>query len=173
MQKKIKKCSGCRPSRRDILEKRDQWHKDIHRGITPGYRLAWLARLDALYLQKLMSEFDLGPGMIPYVNELYRREGQTQEELARCLDVNSSAAARSLAALEQRGLVERRVNPKNRRQKLVYPTEKNFAMREKFFAALEMNNEMLLRGFEPEEREQLMSFMSRMLQNAIGALEED
>ena len=44
--------------------------------------------------------------------------------MARELNVNKSSVTRQLAILEEKGYVERRGDPKDKRSLLIYPTEK-------------------------------------------------
>ena len=62
---------------------------------------------------------------------LYDAEGASQEELASMLYLDKAVVTRSLASLEQKGMVHREQDGRDRRIKRIYPTE--FAQTQKTF----------------------------------------
>ncbi|MGE9841080.1 MarR family winged helix-turn-helix transcriptional regulator [Selenomonas bovis] len=62
---------------------------------------------------------------------LYDAEGASQEELASMLYLDKAVVTRSLASLEQKGMVRREQDGRDRRIKRIYPTE--FAQTQKTF----------------------------------------
>ena len=59
-----------------------------------------------------------------YIFQICHHPGISQEQLAQRIAVNKSNVTRSLAYLEEHGFVTRERDPEDRRQTLVYPTEK-------------------------------------------------
>ena len=59
-----------------------------------------------------------------YVFAICRRPGMSQDVLGEHLCMNKSSVTRHLAYLEQNGYVERKPSSEDKRQMLVYPTEK-------------------------------------------------
>ena len=58
------------------------------------------------------------------IYQLRTMAGISQEELSRFLCVNKSNVARTLAQMEERGFVERRSSPQDKRILQAFPTEK-------------------------------------------------
>ena len=133
-----------------------------------SYRAGRLHRLHLMVLNSWLEELDL-PGVrygtVPFLSAVLERGGRTQDELAEWASVSGARAARALCMLEESGLVERRENPENRRQKLVFATDKAQAVSRAFTEILGRNNATLLRGFSDSERTQALRYMDRMIAN--------
>ena len=59
-----------------------------------------------------------------YISFIHYHPGQSQDNVAKYLCLNKSSAARHLAYLEENGYIERRKSETDKRETLVYPTEK-------------------------------------------------
>lgn len=137
---------------------------------SPGYRVSRLARLNFALIDHWAEYLGISHGQVGYMCELLHREGRTQDEIAEAVGVNRSATARALALLERKKLVRRRENPENRRQKLVYPTEKARMLEKSFFDVLDRNNAVLFGGFTEEEKAAGLALFDRMIANVESAL---
>ena len=80
-----------------------------------------------VYNQRL-REFGINHCQHPYIIQICRHPGISQEELARAICVNKSNVARQLAVLEADGLLTRTPDPEDRRVMQVFPTEKMEAL---------------------------------------------
>ena len=133
-----------------------------------GYRAARLHRLHMLVLDGLLAELGLPQvrsGTVPFLSAVLCHGGKTQDELAAWVSVSGACTARALSVLEEADLVTRDENPDNRRQKLVYPTDKAKRLEAAFQDVLERNNTVMLDGFSDEERSQALDYMDRMIAN--------
>ena len=121
-------------------------------------------RLGALGLQHL-------DGM---VLRLLGREGRMrQEDLAGQLVVDKGAVARSLARLESRGLVERQVSDRSRREKQAFLTAAGRETDAVLRQILAEWQEIKYRGFTREERERNEAFLSRIAENVMEFKREE
>lgn len=136
----------------------------------PGYRLAVLHRLSAAFLTPRMASLGLRRGWIAVLLELIERPGQPQDALSRSLRVDRAATARTLFELEGQGYVTRREDAADRRQKLVYPTEKTLALADRLTAVLASHNQALFKGFDADRRRQALSILDAMVANLETAL---
>ena len=135
------------------------------RSTSLGFRVTTLFRANACLLEKRLAEIGICFGQAPYVIATNEKEGQTQDELAARIRVNRAATARHLKSMEQSDLIIRKENPENRRQKLVYPTDKSRAIIDDLIHILETHNESVLKGFSEEELSQLLSLLDRAVAN--------
>ena len=87
-----------------------------------------ISRCQAAYRGAKLPE--LAPCHHAFVYAVCKEPGKSQEDIARALAVNKSTAARALSKLEEAGYVKRVPNPGDRRELLVYPTEKMSALLE-------------------------------------------
>ncbi|QJB55091.1 MarR family transcriptional regulator [Pseudodesulfovibrio sp. zrk46] len=139
---------------------------------SPSYRAARIFRTNACLLDKKLAALGLCHGQLPYLLGVATQAGQTQDELATSIRVHRAATARTLKGMEDAGLITRKENPENRRQKLVYPTDKANALIDDVLAILDEQNELMLKGFTTEEKIQLLTLMDRVLDNLDNAIKE-
>lgn len=125
-----------------------------------------LHRFARRYFAAEMEKMDLPPVAFPLLMRLRHREGVSQEDLVNDFLVDKGTVARTLANLEDAGLVSREVDPDDRRIKRVSVTERGREVAEDLKAIARTWDGKLMEGFTPEEREQLLSYLARMKDNA-------
>ena len=86
-------------------------------------RMNVISRCESIYrTQNLEEEL---PGIFhSYILAICAKPGMSQDKLAKHLCLNKSNVTRHLAKLEQMEYIERRVSTADKRELLVYPTEK-------------------------------------------------
>lgn len=137
------------------------------RSVSFGYRISQLHRLIARCIRRSMLPLGIEQGQVPFLAELFCEEGITQDDLSTRLHIDKGVTARQLARIEKAGLIERRTNAGNKRQKMVYLTP---AMRMKcddFRAPLRQLSEELVAGFTDTERQMALDLLDRMTQNLL------
>lgn len=75
--------------------------------------------------------------------------------------------------LEEKGLVHRVINEKNRRQKIVSLTENGLKVYETICDIYEAWDDICYRGFTDEERKMNQEFIKRISQNVVGYKKEN
>lgn len=145
---------------------------DERKRVSAGYRIGLLYRLQSSLLERRLEKYGICVGQLPYLKEILDRPGLHQGELSQRAGVCRSATARQLATLERNGFIRREENPKNRRQKLVYPTEKAAEMDVPLGNLLAEYNESLFQGFSNRERTMLLGLMDRLRDNIEIAISE-
>lgn len=133
-----------------------------------GYRVSLLSRLYIPFVNKHMVSMGITVGQIPFVLEVLRHNGITQDGLSELVEVDKAATARSLMALENQGLVIRRENPENRRQKNVLPTKKLKKMESAIIKIVKEVNNKLLDGFDSSERKKVLGILDQLIVNCRG-----
>lgn len=88
-----------------------------------GTHMAVLTRQLNLFLNRELAGRGITASELPYLAQLYERDGLSQEDMARMLSVDRAAASRTLAALERKGLVVRGEDPGDRRARCVTLTD--------------------------------------------------
>ena len=81
-------------------------------------------RCGALYRTVRLESDGLNGLQTAFLMNICSNEGTTQEKIARSLYIHKSTVTRQLAALEEKGYIERRVDENDKRNMLVFPTEK-------------------------------------------------
>jgi len=70
-----------------------------------------------------------------------------------------------LSRLEKKGFIEFRPDPDDRRCKRIYILEKGLQCTDTMHKTILENEERMVRGFTPEEKEQFLSFLNRAITN--------
>lgn len=115
--------------------------------------------------ERSMAHRDLGFPEQLVLMYLIAHGESNQESIAAGIDIDRGAITKTMAKLEGKGLVERKVNARNKREKIVAPTplaaEVFDEMRESF-ATLE---NALFAGFANDEKARICESLARMAAN--------
>lgn len=99
-----------------------------------------MARFHRLYAKGLSKRLDphgVRPGYLDVFFRLWERDGITQKELHRTLDVEQATLSNTLKRMERDGLLVRKRNPKDRRQTLIELTDTGANLRRLVVTAIE------------------------------------
>ena len=124
-----------------------------------------LARKSQGYITDAMRPFGLTAAEQPFFMALLHNEGVTQERLTALVGVDKSVTARVVKSMEQKGFLSRIQDDADRRQNLLFPTDKSKAIAEDVKAALDRFNDLLTAGIEPEEASVLRGTLLKMVVN--------
>lgn len=122
-----------------------------------------------LYRTEEYEALGIGSYQDSYIVDICAHPGVTQEQLSKIMYVHKSNVARQVSSLEEKGFVERRPDPADRRNLLVYPTQKAVAVLDKIRAVHAQWRERLLEGFSEEERAAIGVYLERLAENAKRA----
>ncbi|MGD9497616.1 MAG: MarR family winged helix-turn-helix transcriptional regulator [Armatimonadota bacterium] len=131
-----------------------------------GRYIGGIHRFARKYFAAQMERLGLPPGAFPLIVRLLRHDGVSQDQLAGDFLVDKSTAARTLAKLEEAGLVSRVADHEDGRVKRVQVTDAARQMAPEVFAAMRAWNDKLLDGFSTQEREDALGYLQRMWENA-------
>lgn len=102
-----------------------------------------LQRVNQVSKSKL-SPYGVTPAQYALLRRLWERDGQFGYELAEQLLLDSATITGIIDRLEQNGFIERRIDPHDRRNKLVFLTEKGRSMEAPLNQKMdEMNDEVM------------------------------
>ena len=87
-----------------------------------------------------------------------------QQRLASRLGIDKMSASQLADRLEQRGLIERRADPADRRARLLHLTRKGTALRRRLQPAALAAQERILSPLQPAERPLLLDLMVRVVE---------
>ena len=102
-----------------------------------------------------------------------REPGRSQDELAKDICIDKSGVARALASLEEKGFVERKTDPENKRKTLVFPTEKLLGTIPSVRKITADWNRLVAEGISEEEFAVFQSVLFRMEKNAREIIENE
>ncbi len=129
-----------------------------------GYLVNHLARLMEQALAEAIGPLGLSPGQFPTLLALWERDGRTQAELVREVDVEQATLALTLKRMERDGLIQRKPNPDDSRSRLIYLTPHAKALEERALALAAGVNDQALADLDDKEVPHLLSLAARMIQ---------
>ncbi|MBQ2619730.1 MAG: MarR family transcriptional regulator [Thermoguttaceae bacterium] len=89
----------------------------------------------------------------------------TQRDLEETFSLKNPTVTGLLNLLENKGMIQRVTNPKDRRSNIIKLTEKSLSLEKQLTASRRMAEDAILKGFTQEEKQQLESFMRRLMDN--------
>ncbi|OEU68587.1 MAG: MarR family transcriptional regulator [Desulfovibrio sp. S3730MH75] len=135
-----------------------------------GFMNAQMVRLHKAILADKLNEIGITYGQIGFIMQALRHPGRNQDQISQVVSVDKAATARGIAKLVKNKFLYREENPENRREKLVYPTEKAQGIKEDLHQALQAANQLMMSELSEDEKVLLMSFLRRMIDTGRGSL---
>lgn len=123
-------------------------------------------RCGSLYRTLRLEDDGLNGLQTAFVLNICSDEGTTQEKLARSLYIHKSTVTRQLASLEEKGFIERRVDESDKRNMLVYPTQKAKDILPKIKLVFKEWREYLTEDLSEEEKESMESILTKLADRA-------
>ncbi|MHA6630765.1 MarR family winged helix-turn-helix transcriptional regulator [Pseudonocardia sichuanensis] len=108
------------------------------------------------------AELDLTPPQIGLLRLIAASPGQSQQTVAQRLGLPPSRLVALVDALADRGLVERRRNPGDRRLHALHTTDAAEAVLARVAAVGREHDDALCRSLDADERAQLRSLLARI-----------
>ena len=105
---------------------------------------------------------------VPLMAYVLEHPGCTQGEIAAWLYISAASVATSCKRLEKEGLLERRVDPVNRRKNQLFVTAEGEELTREKRAMLERVDERTFEGIGEADREVFSRVLDRMLDNLGG-----
>ena len=130
------------------------------------YLASQLAKSFSRSLQERSASVGFLPGQFPVLVELWNGDGLTQKDLLDRLDVGQATLANTLSRMERDGLIERRTHPQDKRKQVIRLTDKANTMRDAAIAAAIEADDVLFAGFRTFERELMLEYIRRIIDNA-------
>jgi DNA-binding MarR family transcriptional regulator len=136
---------------------------------TLGFLLHEVARLMRKRFEHRAKDLGLTRSQWQVLAYLSKNEGIHQSGLADMLEVEPITLVRILDKLAERGLIERRQHPKDRRVWMLYMCDAARPMVEAMRGIGDETRAEALEGVSAEQREQLFSILSTMKTNLVQA----
>lgn len=111
------------------------------------------------------KEFDLAKGHYLYLVRICEQPGIIQEKVAEQIKVDRTTAARAIQKLEEKGLIEKRLEEDNRKNKYLYPTSKGLEVYPHVIREHSYSEQVALQGLNKEQSEQLEQLLTHVRMN--------
>jgi DNA-binding MarR family transcriptional regulator len=122
---------------------------------TTGYALASA-------FHELLAPLGLEPKVFALLASVASSEGVTQQAIADRMRVAPSRMVAFVDSLEERGVLERRPNPDDRRARALYLTEAGRELLGRAFALATQHEQRLTSDLSEDERRQLLELVGRV-----------
>ncbi|HET8529260.1 MAG TPA: MarR family transcriptional regulator, partial [Gaiellaceae bacterium] len=132
-----------------------------------GFLLSTLGYVVSRGFTEALAPFDLEPRQFAVLRAIGFLEGQPQQAVATRLHIPPSRMVALVDELEQRGLLERRADPSDRRVRTLHLTAAGRRTLEDAYEVAVAHEEKVSGGLSDEEREQLLGYLRR-LGEALG-----
>jgi DNA-binding MarR family transcriptional regulator len=117
-----------------------------------------------------IAAVDLNPPLFRVLNLVDAAEGCSQQAIGAAIEVPPSRMVALVDELEQRGLVERRPDPKDRRVRALFLTAKGRKALTRGRKIAKEHEEELTRGMAAADRQRLLDLLQKIVdQQAIGS----
>ena len=134
--------------------------------------LSILTRGIEIYVSRKLTGYNLTPRELFILVYLYRRDGLKQEDLAAHFMIDKGSVARTLESLELKGLIERYVNPEDRREKRIFVTDAGLQMKTSVMSLNREWHDIMLDGISKDDLDIFAGVLSRMSANISSSLKE-
>lgn len=135
--------------------------KNLSQYIGVSYR-----RSQKFYTQHLKN-LEVSSGQYMYIVAICENAGKTQEELSQQLLIDKGTAANVLSQLEANGFLTKTVNPNDRREYNIFPTEKAIAVYPEIVRIQEEWHCKLTEKFSDIERDIFEKLLEKTMNNAV------
>ncbi|MDE7299996.1 MAG: MarR family transcriptional regulator [Lachnospiraceae bacterium] len=136
-----------------------------------GFYITQIKQLQERIFERLLSEAGIelsgGQGRILFV--LWKKDRLTVGEIGRETSLAKNTVSVVVDGMVRKGILERAINPDNRRETIISLTERAKGMQERYEAVSQQMNELFYRGFSGEERERFEEYLARIRDTLVQA----
>ncbi len=125
-------------------------------GQAVGFLLSQLGYVVARHFRSAMAEVGLEPRHFALMRAIAANEGQSQNFVVDLLRIPASSMVSLVDHLEDRGLIERRVHPADRRSRTLHVTDVGSTLLEKATTLAMALEQKICAGMSPEQRWELI-----------------
>jgi len=124
-------------------------------------------------LSDQLSQFGITPGQYGVLNYLWEMKQANPKELAQELSLENSTISGVLDRMQKKGLIDRLLDPNDRRSIQVVLTPAGAALEEDVLSAVEEVNRQILSPFDPDTSETLLRCLQQIASVQKHAHERD
>lgn len=131
----------------------------------PGYLIYLIDHAFHMKRNEMLLKYGITSSQNKVLRCLWEEDGLYQSDIAKQLSVRAPSLTKLIEQLEKKGLIERKSCEKDGRVKSVYLTEKGREIKEKSLEVVYYLEDVLLEGFQENERKESVEYLTRMLEN--------
>ena len=122
------------------------------------------------YLSQRLAPYDITPSQYGILNCLWINDGTClPRQIAELLCLETSTVSGILDRMQKKDLIDRVINPENRREILVMITPKGEALKAPVLKIIDEVNEEVLKDFSPKETEFIRKSLRQIAEKALSS----
>ncbi len=137
-----------------------------------GFYITQIKQLQDRIFERLLLENGIeisgGQGRILFI--LWKTDHLTISEISRKTSLAKNTVSVVIDGMVHKGIVERNINPNNRRQAIVSHTEYAKSLQAKYEAVSQQMNLLFYQGFSEKEQRQFENYLARILETLTDNL---
>lgn len=134
-----------------------------------GFYITQIKQLQDRIFERLLAQNGIevsgGQGRILFV--LWKKDNLTISEISKETSLAKNTVSIVVDGMVRKGILERNINPMNRRQTIVSLTEYAKSIEEKYESVSQQMNNLFYRGFSQKEREEFEGYLERIVDTLI------
>ncbi len=134
-----------------------------------GFYITQIKQLQDRIFEKLLLENGIeisgGQGRILFI--LWKRDNLTISEISNATSLAKNTVSIVVDGMVHKGILERNINPDNRRQTIISLTEYAKSMQEKYEAVSQQMSMLFYQGFTEKEQKDFEDYLVRIRKNLI------
>ena len=140
-----------------------------------GFYITQIKQLQGRIFERLLAQNDIhisdGQGRILFI--LWKTDHLTISEISRQTSLALNTVSIVVDGMVQKGILERHINPNNRRQTIISLTDYAKSLQNKYESVSQQMNTLFYQGFSSEEQQEFEKYLSRILNTLTNAEKED
>lgn len=128
--------------------------------------ISMLYRFSKSFFNQMLSQCEISCGQLMVLLEILQAPGTNQDQIAESTGFDKGTVARCCAVLQSKGLVERTIDPANRRAYKLYTTKKLADIQEQLNQSILQYGDVLCSGISEDLRTQTSQCLDTMAANA-------
>jgi len=133
-----------------------------------GYILNDVRRRFVLRFEQRAQNISLTMPQCRVLTTLLRNEGASQAKLAQLADLEPMTMVRILDYMEREGLIERRVDPQDRRARRLYLAQGAKPLLDRIWRLSDLTRAEAFAGIDGEERDAFIAVLARIQSNLVA-----
>lgn len=140
-----------------------------------GFYITQIKQLQDRIFERFLLEsgIDLNGGQGRILFVLWKTDGLTVGEISEKTSLAKNTVSAVLNGMVRKGIVQKRINPQNRRQTIVSLTEYAKSLEKKYAAVSQQMNALFYQGFSEAEQQQFEQYLARVLETLTQTMRAD
>lgn len=132
-----------------------------------------IRRASGMYLVQQLEDSELSAVHYSYIHKICKYPGMSQIKLGKSLCISKSNVTRHLAFLEKNGYIERKNSAEDKREVLIFPTQK---MLDIYPRVLELHKKwdlLVTSDMDEKEKEVFYALMKKVLEKSLSVIDRE